>query len=204
MEYVTLTILVAALAGSTAFVAKQGLPVDTNIFSVEEEVLATSEVAESSDSLFGSMERQYFEPKTLVMGDSVFGVESVGLEPNGQLGTPSDWHGVGWYFKSAKPGEKGTVIIDGHYDLPGGAPAAFFSLKKVEVNDTLVVTDKLNRSFVYKVTDTFYVDIQDPNRTEVFEDETERGLVLVTCGGVWNPALQTYDKRLVVKASLEQ
>jgi LPXTG-site transpeptidase (sortase) family protein len=200
MQYVTLTILVAALVGSTAFVAKQGLPVDTSVLSSKDEALASEEVVES---VFGVMDEEYFTPKQLFLNDEiVLSIESIGLDSIGQLQTPKNWQGAGWYFRSAKPGDRGTVIIDGHYDMVGGAPAAFFSLKNTKVNDTVVLVDDLDRSFTYKVTSTSYVDINDPNRTDVFEKGTGKRLVLVTCGGVWNASLQTYDKRLVVEATL--
>ena len=148
----------------------------------------------------------YFTPQELdlnIKGKSTkLEVEEIGLDGNDQLGVPQKWQSAGWYRKSAKPGEKGTVIIDGHYDTNTGNPAAFWALKSIGVNDKVILKDKLNRSFTYKVTNTFNVDIDDPNRLQVFEESNNPTLTLITCGGVWDYTSGTYNKRLVVKANL--
>ena len=94
------------------------------------------------------------------------------------------------------------VIIDGHYDTNTGAPAAFWPLKNIGVNDKVILKDKLNRNFTYEVTNAFYVDIDDPNRLQVFEESDNPTLTLITCGGIWDYSSGTYNKRLVVKAKL--
>ncbi len=137
--------------------------------------------------------------------DGVIGIleiEQVGVESGGRLGVPNSWQNAGWYVGSAKPGEKGNVIIDGHYTTSNGSPAAFWGLKKIKVDDTVILQDELKRNFTYEVVDIYYVDIQDPQRTKVFEDNGEAELTLITCSGVWVPAEGTYNKRLVVKAKL--
>ncbi|MCA9302475.1 sortase, partial [candidate division WWE3 bacterium] len=63
------------------------------------------------------------------------------------------------------------------------------------------LVDSLNKIHEYKVTKTFYVDINDPERLTIFEDVTDKSeLTLITCGGVWDVRIGTYNKRLVVKA----
>lgn len=148
----------------------------------------------------------YFDPKSLMFTtnsrETSLKVIEVGLGDSGQLETPPNWTDAGWYYKSARPGEKGNVIIDGHYDNNVGFPAAFWALKSIKVNDKVILKDKLNRSFTYKVTDTFYVDIDDPERLQVFKESDNPILTLITCGGVWDYKSGTYNKRLVVRAEL--
>lgn len=125
---------------------------------------------------------------------------NIGVEPDGKLETPKDWFVGGWYVKSAHPGEKGNLIINAHYDTDTGAPAAFYNLKNVKINDKVFVVDDLGRTFVYTVTDLIEVDIQDPNRLKVFDSNKDKSeLTLITCNGVWIPE-KGYSKRLVVKA----
>lgn len=148
----------------------------------------------------------FFTPKELnlnISGKNIkLEVEEIGLDENDQLEVPQSWDNVGWYRKSAKPGENGNVIIDGHYDNNNGLPAAFWPLKNIRVNDTVILKDKLNRSFTYEVIDTFYVDIDDPERLQVFKESDNPTLTLITCGGIWDYTSGTYNKRLVVKANL--
>ncbi len=127
-------------------------------------------------------------------------LEEVTVEEGGILGVPSEWNNGGWYKRSAKPGEDGNIIIDGHYDTNSGAPAAFWGLKNLEVSDRVFLVDEVGRNFEYQITDLIYVDIQDSNRIDVLNKSEGSTLTLITCGGVWLPSDGTYNKRLIVKA----
>jgi len=116
------------------------------------------------------------------------------------LGVPKSWYTAGWYENGAKVGESGNVIIDGHYDTNTGAPGAFWGLKNLQVGDKVLLTDELGRTFHYTVQTSSFVSIYDPKRAEVFESGETKLLTLITCGGVWDYASGTYNKRLVVTA----
>ena len=125
---------------------------------------------------------------------------SVSLTPEGQLEAPLDWNTVGWYERSAKVGEEGNAILNGHYDDNYGRPAVLFNLKSLEVNDTVYLVDSFGRNFDYYVTEIFYVGIYDKNRIDKVLESEGSSLTLVTCGGVWMASEGTYNNRLVVKA----
>jgi LPXTG-site transpeptidase (sortase) family protein len=129
-------------------------------------------------------------------------IEEVGVDQDGSLSVPQNWQNAGWYKKGAKPGEKGNVIIDGHYDTTTGAPAAFWELKNLQEGAKVVVQDKLGKSYEYRVTSKFYIGINDSERTKIFEQTETKELTLITCGGVWDFVNATYNKRLVVKAHI--
>ena len=130
-------------------------------------------------------------------------VTVVGVANDGSMETPKNWNEAGWYWKSAHPGEQGNLIINGHYDDSSARPAAFWQLKNVAVGDKVSVTDKYSKTFVYQVSDVFFVSIQDPQRLDVLQsDDSKSTITLITCGGVWLPGMSTYDKRLVVKGEL--
>lgn len=130
-------------------------------------------------------------------------IVELGLEDDGQLQNPSEWDLAGWYRNSAKPDQHGNMIINAHYDNSYGGPAGFWELKKVSVGDRVMIKDALGKVYSYQVTNTFYLDINDPKRLEIFEnDESTKELTLITCGGVWDSIAGTYNKRLVVKAQL--
>lgn len=124
----------------------------------------------------------------------------VGLDEAGVMETPEDWQEAGWYIKGGKPGETKNLIINGHYDTNIGAPAAFFNLAKLKYGDVVEVRDEYGRIFTYKVVILSYLDVTDPSRLEVLENEENKStLTLITCGGNYLQG-SGYDKRLVVKA----
>jgi LPXTG-site transpeptidase (sortase) family protein len=128
----------------------------------------------------------------------------VGVDADGTLEAPADWSKAGWYTKSAKPGLKGNVIIDGHYDSNTGAPAAFWNLKNLMVGDKVVVVDEYGVEHTYVVDELIHVSINDTDRLEKLNMHTGRTLTLITCGGFWNPVVGTYDERLIIKATIEE
>lgn len=183
------------------------ISIKDSTFNKEPIVKSNQTIVKQVSAFEDLKEPLYFEPKILILNFSSeenkkINVEEVGLDSSHQLETPRSWQNAGWYTKSVKPGEKGNVVIDGHYDTNTGLPAAFWALKYIKVNDKVILKDKLNRSFEYEVIDTHYVDIKDPKRLQVFEKSNNPTLTLITCGGVWDYKDNTYNKRLVIKAKL--
>lgn len=201
MQYLALILVSSITFGSTFFAVKQGW-----VGSSLNDKSNISEVHAATDnrgSAFETLKKPLaFNPVKVDIGEGNLYLERLGLDADGKLETPEKWENAGWYKKSAKPGEKGNIIIAGHYDDTSGSPAAFWGLKKLKVNDKVLLTDELNRTFTYNITETFYVDIDDPDRLEIFDEDKIEELTLVTCGGLWNDSEGTYSKRLVVKAEL--
>jgi len=146
----------------------------------------------------------YLSPIKIQFKGKVLEVEEVDVEEGGFLGVPSSWQTAGWYKEGAKPGEDGNVIIDGHYDTNTGAPGAFWELKSLQVGDKVLLTDKLARVFEYSVNNKSFISISDPERQKVFASGKDRVLTLITCGGVWDYASGTYNKRLVITAVFDK
>jgi LPXTG-site transpeptidase (sortase) family protein len=130
-------------------------------------------------------------------------VVRVGVDETGTMETPSNWVDIGWFENSAKPGENGNFILNGHFDTNYGGPAVFWQLKNIQVGDKVSVIDEYGKTYTYEANESFYVDIDDPNRLDVLKsDESKSTMTLITCGGVWVPGVSTYNKRLIVKAEL--
>src|SRR6266699_5323277 len=68
-------------------------------------------------------------------------VESVGIQSDSDLATPAQhpWEDVGWYNLGPHPSERGSAVIDGHLDRPGGYPAVFWRLRDIQVGDDVQV-----------------------------------------------------------------
>ena len=177
---------------------------DTTNSQVPQEVLSAQEV-----SVFSEISKPVYGLPKLVNIESLgisANIISVGVDVSGHLETPKNWDEVGWYFKSSKPSEKGNFLLNAHYDDSSGNPAAFYRLKNIKAGDKVSVLDSYGRVYDYKVTNVFYVSIDDPDRARVFEPYKEDSAVMtmITCGGVWSGTAGTYDKRLVVNAELIQ
>ncbi|GAC1392173.1 MAG: class F sortase [Ktedonobacteraceae bacterium] len=133
-------------------------------------------------------------------------VENVGIQANGDLGTPQQnpWEGVGWYNNGPRPGEAGSAVIDGHLDRPGGYPAVFWDLSKVHVGDTIMVVDANGKTLHFRVTRTGAYAPQDAPIQEIFGDTGGAYLNLITCAGTWIPSQHQTTLRLVVYTTLMQ
>ncbi len=81
-------------------------------------------------------------------------VETVGILNNGDLATPSHspWDDVGWFVSGPHPGERGSAVIDGHLDRPGGYPAVFWNLRYVHVGASVTVIAANGKTLSFRVT----------------------------------------------------
>jgi LPXTG-site transpeptidase (sortase) family protein len=147
----------------------------------------------------------YTAPQLLILpNNQEISIFPLGVTAEGRLEVPENSMEGGWYYKSAKAGEEGNVLINAHYDDVHGRPAAFYNLKSVKVNDTVALVDSYDRQFPYRVTETYFISIYDEDRVEKLLESEGASLTLVTCGGFWLPGEGTYNQRLVVKATLEE
>ncbi len=133
-------------------------------------------------------------------------VENVGILSNGDLGTPQQrpWEGVGWYNNGPRPGQAGSAVIDGHLDRPGGFPAVFWDLGKVQVGGMVMIVDASGKTLKFRVTRTAAYPPQAAPLQEIFGDPGGTYLNLITCSGTWVAAEHQTTLRLVVYTTLVQ
>ena len=74
----------------------------------------------------------------------------------------------------------------------------------MQVGDKVLLTDRLGRVFEYSVSNKSFISISDPERSQVFASGKDKILTLITCGGVWDYASHTYNKRLVITAIFDK
>lgn len=125
-------------------------------------------------------------------------IQQVGLNSRNALSVPSNIHLAGWYNGSVKPGEAGLSIIDGHVSgvssdgvfkqLGQLRPGSRFSIeygdrstRTFEVVETKSLPEARSSSYLFNKWDTI------PEQ-----------LNLITCGGKFDKATQTYSDRIVV------
>ena len=131
-------------------------------------------------------------------------VEPVEILPNGNLGTPtrSPWENVGWYDLGTSPGERGSAVIDGHLDRPGGIPAVFWNLRSLYPGDDVLVLNAKGKTLDFRVIEVaFYTPEQAPV-TDIFSEMGGSYLNLITCAGDWIPSEHQTALRLVVYTTL--
>ena len=146
-------------------------------------------------------------PERLIIPSARIDINLVplGVDAEGRLDVPKNPSQGGWYFRSALAGEKGTVLIDAHYDDVHGRPAAFYNLKRVKVGDKLILVDSYGRQFPYRVTEVNRIGLNNADRIQQLSSDREGAfLTLITCGGRWLPGASTYSERLIVRSVLEK
>ncbi len=131
-------------------------------------------------------------------------VEWVGTQPNADLATPiqSPWQDVGWYNLGPHPGERGSAVIDGHLDRPGGLPAVFWRLRDLHDGDEVLVKNTLGKTLRFQVTRIELYPPQDAPIQDIFGNWGGMYLNLITCAGDWIPSQHQTNLRLVVYTSL--
>lgn len=130
-------------------------------------------------------------------------IQRVGIDQRNAIAVPSNINLAGWYTGSAKPGEKGLSIIDGH--VSGRySDAIFKNLGSLKISDTFKIEygDKSVRTF--EVVDIKTVSVADAAK-ELFAPNPAiaNQLNLITCGGKFDSRTQEFDKRVIVIAKLE-
>lgn len=133
-------------------------------------------------------------------------VEKVGIGANGDMDTPrqNPWTDVGWYAPGLRPGERGSAVIDGHLDRPGGYPAIFWNLHNVHSGDIVMVQMTDGKKLSFRVTQ---IASYPPNKAplqQIFGDAGGSYLNLITCAGDWVPSEHQTTLRLVVYTTLVQ
>jgi LPXTG-site transpeptidase (sortase) family protein len=128
-------------------------------------------------------------------------IQKVGVDQTGSVAVPNNVHMAGWFRDSAKPGDPGLSIIDGHvhgvYE-----PGVFVDLAKLKAGDEYTVNygDGSVRSF--KVDAVEIVVTADATKAlYANEGAAAAQLNLITCTGTYDKAAQSYDKRVIVRST---
>jgi LPXTG-site transpeptidase (sortase) family protein len=131
-------------------------------------------------------------------------VEEVGTQANADLATPAQnpWEDVGWYNQGPQPGERGSAVMDGHLDRPGGFPAVFWHLRDLHVGDEVLVKNSSGKALRFQVTRIELYQPQDAPIQDIFGNWGGTYLNLITCAGDWIPSQHQTNLRLVVYTTL--
>ncbi|GGK90683.1 class F sortase [Mangrovihabitans endophyticus] len=120
------------------------------------------------------------------------------LGDDGQLVPPTDFGSAGWYAGGTAPGDPGPAIIAGHVDSRQG-PAIFYRLRELAAGDRIDVT-RGGESVRFRVISTAWYPKKKFPTEKVYGPTPDRQLRLITCGGVFDRHLRSYEDNLVVYA----
>jgi len=126
-------------------------------------------------------------------------VIDLGVTATGTLQVPSSTAVAGWYVRSPRPGAIGPAVIAGHIDSRTG-PGVFFYLPKLRPGDRVYVRRADGTLALFRITAVrSYAKDHFPTLA-VYGPTPDAELRLITCGGMFDPALKSYLSNIVVYA----
>ena len=129
----------------------------------------------------------------------------MGINAAGELSTPNNIFDVGWYYSSGKPGQGGTLLIDGHNGGPH-VQGVFKDLPGLGEGDIVKIERGDGQIFRYSVVENKSVPLSQANdymATAMVSPMTGReSLTLISCTGEWSQAQSTYLSRQFTRAIL--
>jgi hypothetical protein len=122
----------------------------------------------------------------------------VGVTATGELEVPGAKE-VGWYRLGARPGETGATVLAAHVSW-NGAAGRFAALASIAPGAPIVVTLADGATRTYQAVERAVYDKQALPAERVWAQTGPETLVLITCGGRFNPSIRHYRDNVVVYA----
>lgn len=131
-------------------------------------------------------------------------VTQAGVTASGALGTPSNVYDTAWYTGSAKPGQAGATLLDGHVSS-WTTRGVFYGLKKLTPGDSLQIVRGDGTLLNYKVVKTQVYQSNNVDMKAAITPITagKSGLNLITCTGQLQKGTDQFNQRLIVFAEQE-
>jgi hypothetical protein len=128
-------------------------------------------------------------------------VVSTGVDAGGALVVPESPREVGWWSGGAAPGAPyGTILMAGHVDSAEEGLGSLVDLSRTPVGATVTVRGTGGSSATYRVVARrSYPKATLPWR-DLFRQDVQARLLLVTCGGEFDRRTGHYERNVVVFA----
>jgi LPXTG-site transpeptidase (sortase) family protein len=129
---------------------------------------------------------------------------SVDINAQGALETPDNVFETAWYDKTAKPGQLGAMLIDGHISS-WTSPGVFYGLDTLQSGDAIDVQSGNGAVFSYKVVKTQIYEANNVDMTAAMKpiDPTKPGLNLISCTGDVIAGTSEFNERIIVFAEFD-
>jgi LPXTG-site transpeptidase (sortase) family protein len=125
-------------------------------------------------------------------------IRTVGLQADGQLEIPDETE-VGWYGLGSSPGEAGASVLAGHVSW-NRTTGPFFRLAELEPGATIDIGLADGAVRTYEVVERAQYPKQALPVERIWATGGPETLVLITCGGAFNPEIHRYADNIVVYA----
>jgi len=128
------------------------------------------------------------------------GLESLGMDQAGALQAPTKYEEAGWFVNGTPPGDAGPAVIAGHVDSRTG-PAVFYRLHELKPGAQIQV----QRGQIWLTFNVTAVEKYPKNKfpsAKVYGPTPVAELRLITCGGTFDTARNSYRDNVVVYAVL--
>jgi hypothetical protein len=127
-----------------------------------------------------------------------FPVRPVGLELDGEMEIPDETE-IGWYQYGATAGQPGATVLAAHVSW-NRTQGPFARLGGVNPGERIEVALDDGTVRLYEVTERAVYGKSELPRERIWRNTGEETLVLITCGGDYNPEIRRYRENIVVYA----
>ncbi len=127
-----------------------------------------------------------------------FPIRAIGLEPDGQMEIPDETE-IGWYQYGATAGQPGATVLAAHVSW-NRTNGPFARLGTVDPGEQIEVTLDDGSVRRYEVTERAVYGKLELPRERLWRNTGPEELVLITCGGDYNPEIRRYRENIVVYA----
>lgn len=145
-----------------------------------------------------SVERS--SPQAIRIGDLELDnpIRAVGIEEDGELEVPDETE-VGWYQYGSAPGLPGATVLAAHVSW-NRKIGPFHQLGNLEPGARVDVVADDGSIRVYEVVERTIYDKDSLPIDRIWTTTGDETLVLITCGGSYNPDIRRYRQNIVVYA----
>ncbi len=130
---------------------------------------------------------------------SRFPIRAVGLEPDGQFEVPDETE-IGWYQYGATAGRPGSTVLAAHVSWNRTA-GPFAQLGSLAPGNRISVALDNGTTREYEVFERAVYGKLELPRERIWSNTGPETLVLITCGGDFNPELRRYRENIVIYAA---
>lgn len=128
-------------------------------------------------------------------------VVGVGVSADGAMEIPRDGGTIGWYRWGPEPGaDAGNAVLSGHVSTRADGPGALAPLAEVEVGERIDVRSAGGTTHAYHVVNVETITKSVLPVERIFARDGAHRLVVITCGGPFQPGLGSLRDNVVVVA----
>jgi Sortase domain len=125
-------------------------------------------------------------------------IRSVGIEDDGELEIPDETE-VGWYEYGSAPGLPGSTVLAAHVSW-NRTIGPFHELGALEPGARIEVDAGDGSTRTYVVIERAIYNKAELPKDRIWRTTGDETLVLITCGGDYNPDIRRYRQNIVIYA----